>query len=851
MVAKVTQASTGPDSQHKAVTPKQIRKGQSKSRNGCITCKQRRTKCDETKPTCLKCAKKNLECGGYPSNYRWVNPEFPPAMPAKRRQSLALLVKMTPLLSNEQLFKEALEDAAMSVVGKSIKDLEYEKTHRQPATKKLRRSWSLSDVNGTQPETEAEAESTATPHASLVEFRSRVKSDCPPNDIPENSSTEFQSLSLVPVNSEAVSSVVSDSVGENESTPSVSETPFNKDSVAELNLTPSLSALMHQIFDPSSGKPGFNNLDPYGDPSFSPLELGSSVPEMPPLVKSEAFGKPSESWRTDLGLTHTDQNLAFTSEQEHILGLYASHTSGILSIKCGLHENPWNILYVPLAREYSFVFNSIASMTLFHLAGNAKVQSERGNLRSKGCFYMKRCILELAAGLKSVEEDSDDSSLPPDVALMTCLNLAISESWDTHTSSGIAHLKGARSLIHKVLSLIKDYMARRSELPAITPADTLIRKKLKLVDDKDWKHIEEGSLSLKEGDSQQPDFIVPKNLQLVFNKWIYLHVLSQMTVQSGQDERGIDLVATITSIIGTTHKKKIKQEQELMFMDKNDSPIHSETELHTSSNIGGFFEDFNCSFLNSDLIDPLLGCAQSLFLIMGKVASLISLVRKEKERLLKTARNSLNNIGRASELRQKLMAWKPEISTNTFMGHSADGGESWDVHSCITTAEAYRTATLLYLHQAVPEIPLPPPHQLAEKIFVLLATVPMSSNLHIIHIFPLLVSSCEATPGEERRWCESRWAFLSERLWIGNVDRAFEVVKEVWRRKDETARKKRRELEESTITMQRVHGDLHRLATDINGLMAALLEADTDQGICSRTHWNLVMKEWEWEVFLG
>lgn len=842
MVAKVGTVGTGSDPKPIVEISKPVKKGQTKSRNGCITCKQRRTKCDETKPTCLKCAKKNIECGGYPSSYRWVNPEFPPAVPSKRRQSLSVLPKMTPR-SNENQFKAALESAAVSVVGKSLKDLEAEKSHRQPAVKKLRRSWSLSDVDNDE---DANQEK---PHNSLVEFRSRIKSDCPPSrTIPEEPSSELQSLPMVPSSSDQMSSVLSESVVGDDSSPSVGETPFNKESMADLNLTPSLSALMHQIFDPSVEKPSLG--EPYSDPSFSPLEL--NVPQMDELssMKSESISKHPDSFRQNTGLTLSDQSLTHTSEQEHILGLYANHTSGILSIKCGQNENPWNILYVPLAREYGFVFNSIASMTLFHLAGNAKVPSERGNLRSKGCFYMKKCILELAAGLKSVEEDADQSSLPPDVALMTCLNLAISESWDTHTSSGIAHLKGARSLIHKVLSVIKDYMGRREALPAASPADAQIRKKLKLVDDHDWQHIEEGCVSLRENNNQQPDFIVPKNLQLIFNKWIYLHVLSQMTVQSGQDERGIDLVATITSIIHSTHKKKIKQEQDLM-LEKKDSPTHSETELNSSGNFGGFFEDFNCSFLNSDLIDPLLGCAQSLFLIMGKVASLISQVRKEKERLPKTVRNSLKNIGKASELRQKLLAWKPEVATSGFAGHTGVGGESWDVHSCITTAEAYRTATLLYLHQAVPEIPLLPSHQLAEKIFVLLATVPTSSNLHIIHIFPLLVSSCEAMPGEERRWCESRWAFLSERLWIGNVDRAFEVVKEVWRRKDENTRKKRRELEESTITVQRVCDDLHRLASEINGLMAALLDSDAEQSICSRTHWNLVMKEWEWEVFLG
>ena len=69
------------------------------------------------------------------------------------------------------------------------------------------------------------------------------------------------------------------------------------------------------------------------------------------------------------------------------------------------------------------------------------------------------------------------------------------------------------------------------------------------------------------------------------------------------------------------------------------------------------------------------------------------------------------------------------------------------------------------------------------KNIYLLASIPTSSNLSIVHIFPLLVASSEAEPGE-REWCENRWKLLSQRMWIGNIDRALEVVKEVWRRKD-------------------------------------------------------------------
>ena len=63
----------------------------------------------------------------------------------------------------------------------------------------------------------------------------------------------------------------------------------------------------------------------------------------------------------------------------------------------------------------------------------------------------EKCIFELANGLSNNVKD-----LPLDVALVTCLNLAVCEQWDTHTSSGIAHLKGAKSMIQQILELLKE-----------------------------------------------------------------------------------------------------------------------------------------------------------------------------------------------------------------------------------------------------------------------------------------------------------------------------------------------------------------------------------------------------------
>lgn len=622
-------------------------------------------------------------------------------------------------------------------------------------------------------------------------------------------------------------------------------------------------------------------------------------------------------------------SIVLSAEQEQILGLYAQYTAGILSIKNGPNENPWRNTILPLALHYSCLFNSIASVTLFHVAGNEAIVSNRDNLRARGYMYMKRCILELASGLSASGEGLDPSSkaLPADIALATCLNLAVSETWDKHTSSGIAHLKGAKTMIQNILALLREtqqqLITKKAKLLKSSPPNEKdaedyslslkakkeqLKKKLVFVEDVEWNSILAGidenelgndnmaqvdSVSghdSKKNESKTPNEFgnnpnladkkkdslirIPRSTQFLFNVWIYFEVLAQMTTES--DEKGIDLVATITSIMHDTKKKGRKSSKSFTSEDLNDnSPeIKSESsDLATNSigdsgqqkGFGNFFENFEGISLNTDEVDPLLGCAQSLFLIMGKVATLISKIRKSRKKDANLpVRNTLFTITMATQLRQQLLSWKPTISKSMFeQGNNSVNNDpsSSEIFSSIATAEAYRFSALLYLHQAVPEIPSSSSHQLAEKIFILLASIPTSSPTYTIHIFPLLVSSCEAESVEEREWCENRWKLLSNKLWIGNVDRAFEVVKEVWKRKDDYIRKKQsNSLSSDDVFIsagnENDNEKLKSISSQLSGLMAAINGDqgpvdDITGGIYSKLHWSTIMKEWGWEVLLG
>ncbi|KKZ59915.1 hypothetical protein EMCG_05301 [[Emmonsia] crescens] len=174
-------------------------------------------------------------------------------------------------------------------------------------------------------------------------------------------------------------------------------------------------------------------------------------------------------------------------------------------------------------------------------------------------------------------------------------------------------------------------------------------------------------------------------------------------------------------------------------------------------------------------VDPLMGCATTLFPLISRVASLVQKVRRSKS-------NSIPLISQALELKTLIEQWEapkyfqpPEDPTS-------------NVQHSFQTAQAYRWATLLYLHQAVPEIPSESGAELAKRVLVLLATVPPSSRATIVHIYPLFVASCEVKSEEDRNWVKERWAAMQSRLMIGNIDRCLEVVREVWHRRDAFSR---------------------------------------------------------------
>lgn len=214
-------------------------------------------------------------------------------------------------------------------------------------------------------------------------------------------------------------------------------------------------------------------------------------------------------------------------------------------------------------------------------------------------------------------------------------------------------------------------------------------------------------------------------LKFLCNTWIYLDVIARLTSADDDDSNEVDAIY---------------------------DSIHTAGHMETS-------------------LDPLMGCAHSLFPIIGRVATLVRKVRR-------VGRTNPDLISQALHLRCQLREWAPP----SYVENPED--ETTSPRDSIRTAIAYQYATLLYLHQAVPEIPSLSALVLAKRALCELAAVEPSSRSCIIHIYPLMAAGCEMIEEEDQAWVMQRWELLSSRMKLGIIDKSLTVTKELWARRD-------------------------------------------------------------------
>lgn len=804
-----------------------------KSRNGCLTCKKKRLKCDETKPGCNNCLKKGIECGGYSTNFKWKTFE-------ETSTSFKVMKTTKPKKQNPDQNKQSkLANAIIETVDKSIQnEVEHKPEHVEPKIREqpielldpkvpMKRSLSLPESEifqaalqqaslsiagktfqelARQNELMAMGKNPYGGSSSTNVSQKELKKD----EHPRASSSSVPPQDIVPLSNSPANEQVSPSIVDQfqYNLPSQLNSNNKKRTVSSLsnnhnnNTTDNFNnSLMNGLSPPPFlGSPSFSTLvkaftdfDSMNIPSPSNIELSPKIEEAiededdgddntqsleeaqgeaHPMRRSNSVDSIFSSgslpqYRKELiTFSHSFNNKnpghyklppsfsltrknELSTEFDKISVAFNKYTSAIMSIKDGPSENPWRTLIWPMALDHSVLFKSLASMTLLHVAKNDE------ETKRIGITYMKQAINELAQGLT-------DDTIPNDVALATCIALTVTETWSTHVTTGIAHLRGAKSIINKVLS-------KRARYPhqEVSPA-----------------------------------------FRMLCNIFVYHDVLARIVSSQLIDSNAYDQNSELIKYLTT----------EVDGSSKSNSPESADV----GETIDNFLTNFNGMGIE-DNIDPLLGCAQDLFLIIGRTASLIT-----KTRVMKKI--SLSIVSNAVALKTELENWKhkPIFSNQRFEDPNCD------ISSIIATAESYRYATLLYLHQAIPEITSQSSKDLAEKVLMLLASIPTNSKTCLLHTFPLLAASCEMDDEEDRQWTIERWKVLSTLMGIGNIDRAIEVVKEVWKRKD---------------SMSRGEGFKWGIQDQIDALTAD--KGDVRNGVNSSTHWSTVMKEWGWEVLLG
>ena len=227
----------------------------------------------------------------------------------------------------------------------------------------------------------------------------------------------------------------------------------------------------------------------------------------------------------------------------------------------------------------------------------------------------------------------------------------------------------------------------------------------------------------------EADFDEMERLKFLRNTWVYIDVIARITALDDDDLENLDALF---------------------------APVYG-----PDSQVGE--------------LDPLMGCAGELFPLLGKVANLVREIRR-------STGSSPRIVSKAAALKVDILKWMPPTDLRV------PQDQSIEVAHTLSTAEAYRWSALLFLYQAVPMIATESPCLLAERILFHLVSVPLTSRVIIIQIFPLLVAGCELTHRDNRLLVKERWASMTQRMAIGNLDRCSDVVDEVWTRRDEISR---------------------------------------------------------------
>jgi len=205
-------------------------------------------------------------------------------------------------------------------------------------------------------------------------------------------------------------------------------------------------------------------------------------------------------------------------------------------------------------------------------------------------------------------------------------------------------------------------------------------------------------------------------------------------------------------------------------------------------------------------IDTLLGMATTLWPIIHRLSNLRSF-KAELGKALRTnqpatkiavLRTELQTTAEAIE--RALQQWAPclpphctvydDSYAKVDVAVNGDGedakAEKARIYSILNNALAYRHSALVYLYRIIYSYsrshPLVQTHVHLALIHCY-ATVSHAGPMGAL-LWPLFVSACEAVSPEDRELAERTFTAIDKRQGMMNIERAWSIVREVWRRAD-------------------------------------------------------------------
>jgi Fungal specific transcription factor domain len=203
-------------------------------------------------------------------------------------------------------------------------------------------------------------------------------------------------------------------------------------------------------------------------------------------------------------------------------------------------------------------------------------------------------------------------------------------------------------------------------------------------------------------------------------------------------------------------------------------------------------------------VDTLLGFSTDLWPIIHRLSHLLSFKTQLEAAIIAgrtneatVLRTELENSSIAIEL--ALTNWHPALSSippnpesdeNTIISDLPH--EDTRIQSILNNAEAYRHSSFVYLYRTIRT--LPRSHNLVQK-HVRLSLQACSNVVNLAEkcqdgpmsalLWPLFVAACEAINEDDRSLATDGFGGIEKRQGMTNITKAWEVVREVWRRVDE------------------------------------------------------------------